>query len=208
MKVISLLNQKGGVGKTTIVTNVATKLFRDGEKVLLIDTDPQGSARHWHASGVSDLPVIGIDRPTLNKDIKKIGSAFDWIIVDGAPHLTDMAIAAIKCSDLILIPVQPSPYDIWASSDLVELIKERQDIADGKPLASFLISRQITNTTLSKEVSVVLQEYNLPILQSYTTQRVVYAKSAASGKSVFDDGNEEAIKEITDIVLELKKLCI
>ena len=115
MKIIAILNQKGGVGKTTLATNISTKLYLDNYKVLLIDSDPQGSARDWHAAGKSEMPVIGIDRPTLDKDIKKIANNFDWIIIDGAPQLTDMAISAIKCADLVVMPVQPSPYDIWAS---------------------------------------------------------------------------------------------
>lgn len=204
MTIIALLNQKGGVGKTTLATNIATKLFIDGEKVLLIDSDPQGSARDWHASGTNELPVIGLDRPTLNKDIQKISNGFSWVIIDGAPHLADMAVSAIKCSDIVIIPVQPSPYDIWASSDLVDLIKARQEITNGNPKTCFLISRQITNTKLSKEVAVALEGYKLPILKNYTTQRIVYAKSAAEGKSVFNDTNEEAIREITNIVIELK----
>lgn len=147
MKIIAILNQKGGVGKTTLATNIAYKLYLDQEKVLLIDSDPQGSARDWHAAGNNEIPVIGLDRPTLNKDIIKIASGFDWVIIDGVPQLTNMAISAIKCADLILIPVQPSPYDIWASSELVEIIKERQQIANDKPRAYFCITRKINNTS-------------------------------------------------------------
>jgi chromosome partitioning protein len=207
MKIVALLNQKGGVGKTTLATNIATKLYLNHEKVLLIDSDPQGSARDWHAAGSSEVPVIGLDRPTLDKDIQKVASNFDWVIIDGAPQLTDMAISAIKCSHLIIIPVQPSPYDIWASADLVEVIKHRQQINDTQPKAYFCISRKISNTTLSKEVSEVLEGYKLPLMKSYTSQRIVYAKSAAEGKAVFDiQKANEAIEEITNIVNEIKAI--
>ena len=141
MKIIAILNQKGGVGKTTLATNIATKLHLNGSKVLLVDSDPQGSARDWHAAGNSEIAVVGIDRPTLDKDIKKISDNFDWVVIDGAPQLTDMAISAIKCADLIIIPVQPSPYDIWASEDLVDIIKHRQQLTDGNPKSYFCISR-------------------------------------------------------------------
>lgn len=206
MKIIAILNQKGGVGKTTLATNISTKLHLDNYKVLLIDSDPQGSARDWHAAGKSEMPVIGIDRPTLDKDIKKIANNFDWIIIDGAPQLTDMAISAIKCADLVVMPVQPSPYDIWASEDLVDIIRHRQQVTDGNPKAYFCISRRISSTLLSNEVIQALEGYPLPIMNSYTTQRIVYAKSAAEGQTVFDSNNNEAIQEITNIVNEIKDI--
>jgi len=206
MKIIAILNQKGGVGKTTLATNISTKLYLDNYKVLLIDSDPQGSARDWHAAGKSEMPVIGIDRPTLDKDIKKIANNFDWIIIDGAPQLTDMAISAIKCADLVVMPVQPSPYDIWASEDLVDIIRHRQQVTDGSPKAYFCISRRISSTLLSNEVIQALEGYPLPIMNSYTTQRIIYAKSAAEGQTVFDSNNNEAIQEITNIVNEIKEI--
>ncbi len=206
MKIIAILNQKGGVGKTTLATNISTKLHLDNYKVLLIDSDPQGSARDWHAAGKSEMPVIGIDRPTLDKDIKKIANNFDWIIIDGAPQLTDMAISAIKCADLVVMPVQPSPYDIWASEDLVDIIRHRQQVTDGNPKAYFCISRRISSTLLSNEVIQALEGYPLPIMNSYTTQRIVYAKSAAEGQTVFDSNNNEAIQEITNMVNEIKEI--
>lgn len=206
MKKVAILNQKGGVGKTTLATNIATKLYLNKSRVLLIDSDPQGSARDWHAAGNSEIAVVGIDRPTLDKDIQKISENFDWIIIDGAPQLTDMAISAIKCADLVIIPVQPSPYDIWASEDLVDIIKHRQQLTDGNPKSYFCISRKIITTSLSKEIVEALQGYSLPIMKSYTSQRIIYAKSAAEGQTVFDTNNNEAIQEITNIVTEIKEI--
>jgi chromosome partitioning protein len=207
MNIIAILNQKGGVGKTTLATNIASKLHMDKNKVLLIDSDPQGSARDWHAAGNNDVPVVGIDRPTLEKDVAKIANQFDWVIIDGAPQLADMAISSIKCADLVIIPVQPSPYDIWASADLVDIIKQRQQINNNEPKAYFCISRKITNTTLSKEVFEALNGYGLPVMKSGTSQRVIYAQSAAAGESIFDASkNVDSVKEITNIVNEIKAI--
>lgn len=207
--IIAILNQKGGAGKTTISINLARAL-QQGSKVLLIDSDPQGSARDWHAAGDGNLlTVIGLDRPTLDKDIKAISQGYEWILIDGAPQLAEMAVSAIKCADVILIPVQPSPYDIWAAEDLVDVIKARQQVTNGKPKAAFVISRQITNTNLGKEVREALNDYELPIFNSGTFQRVVYAKTAATGSTVLDaEPNSDAAIEIKQMAKELKEFAL
>ena len=205
-KIIAVLNQKGGVGKTTIATNLAHALQLEGHKVILVDSDPQGSARDWNAASDGALiKVIGLDRATLAKDILAVVDNHDFIIIDGAPQIADLAIAAIKCADMILIPVQPSPYDIWACEDLVEIIKARQEITNGKPKAAFIISRVIKNTQLGKEIREALEGYNLPVFKNFTTQRVVNAKSAATGLTVLStETKEDAANEIRAIANELK----
>jgi chromosome partitioning protein len=203
-KIISILNQKGGCGKTTIAINVAHSLAISGYKVLLVDSDPQGSARDWNVqNNGSILPVIGLDRESLAADINAVKSGYDIIIIDGAPSIEKLLIASVKISDLIIIPVQPSPYDIWATSDLVDLIKARQEVTEGKPLSFFLISRAIKNTKLSSEVVDVLKQYELPTLKSYTTQKVIYPTSASLGQTVFSSSSNDAILEIESIRNEI-----
>ncbi len=207
--IVAIVNQKGGVGKTTLATNIATKLHLNNTKVLLVDSDPQGSARDWYESGKSDLRVIGMDRPkSLEKDLKAISKGFDWVIIDGVPQIKEISVAAIKCADLLIIPVQPSPYDILATIDLVEIIKERQEITDGKPKAYFCVNRKISNTSLGKEVFPALRKLGLPVMESSTTQRVAYSENVSQGKTVFDTGNTQAIEEITNIVNEMIKILI
>ena len=139
MKVISVLNQKGGSGKTTIATHLARAIQLKGFSVLLVDSDPQGSSRDWAAVNPENpVPVVGIDRPTIERDLKRIADK-DYVIIDGAPQAADLAISAIKASDIIIIPVQPSPYDIWATSDLVDLVKQRIEMTDGKLKAAFIV---------------------------------------------------------------------
>lgn len=123
--IISILNEKGGVGKTTLATNLAEAIKNRGKSVILVDSDPQGSARDWHVKGDGEvLEVIGLDRPTLDKDIMRFTRQYDFVFIDGAPQLTTLAIKAILCSQVILIPVQPSPYDVWASKNLVTLLNK------------------------------------------------------------------------------------
>lgn len=209
MPIISVLNQKGGSGKTTIATNVAHALSLEGEKVLLVDSDSQGSARDWSEANEGELlPVVGLDRETLAKDLLRISEGYQWVIVDGAPQLARMAAAAVKVSDMVLIPVQPSPYDIWATADLVEIVKARQEVTNGSPKAAFVISRAIKNTKLGKEVGNALSEYEIPILKSVITQLVVYPTTASKGLSVLHGADTTAIAEIKSLLTEIKEFLI
>ena len=172
MKVIAVLNQKGGSGKTTIATHLARALQLQGSSVLLVDSDKQGSARDWSAVDESNpVTVIGLDRPTLDRDLKNISDK-DFVVIDGSPQATDLAVSAIKAADFVLIPVQPSPYDIWATSDLVDLVKQRIEMTDNKLKSAFVVSRAIKNTRISGEVSEVLTEYGLPVLDAKIVQRI------------------------------------
>ena len=204
MKVISVLNQKGGSGKTTIATHLARAIQLKGFSVLLVDSDPQGSSRDWAAVNEENpVPVVGIDRPTIERDLKRIAEK-DYVIIDGAPQAADLAISAIKASDIIIIPVQPSPYDIWATSDLVDLVKQRIEMTDGKLKAVFVVSRTIKGTKIGKEISIALSDYGLPVLKTSITQRVIYPTAASIGSSVLDEEpTGEASKEINNLTNEI-----
>ena len=207
MKVISVLNQKGGSGKTTIATHLARAIQLKGFSVLLVDSDPQGSSRDWAAVNPENpVPVVGIDRPTIERDLKRIADK-DYVIIDGAPQAADLAISAIKASDIIIIPVQPSPYDIWATSDLVDLVKQRIEMTDGKLKAAFIVSRAIKGTKIGKEISTALTDDQLPVLETCINQWVIYPTSAALGSSVLDEEpNGEASKEIQSLTNEIMSI--
>ena len=205
MRVIAVLNQKGGAGKTTIATHLARALQIKGGEVLLVDSDPQGSARDWAAVREDQpVPVVGLDRPTIERDLKSIAQK-DYVIIDGAPQAHDLAVSALKAAHFILNPVQPSPYDIWATSDLVDLVKQRIELTEGQLKAAFVISRAIRNTKLGQEVTEALTGYALPILAVRIMQRVIYPTTAAAGTTVLDtEPHSEAAKEIRALTQEIK----
>jgi len=207
MKIIAVLNQKGGSGKTTIATHLARALQLDGADVLLIDSDPQGSARDWSAAREDQpLTVVGIDRPTIDRDIKNVARKVDFVVIDGAPQAADLAVSAIKAADLVLIPVQPSPYDIWATADLVDLVKQRIEVTDGKLQAAFVVSRAIKGTRIGGEVTTALAGYGLPILESRITQRVSYPGTAVTGMTVLEmESDGDAAAEVRQLANEIKQ---
>lgn len=207
--VIALLNQKGGSGKTTLATNLARALQLQDYKVLLVDSDPQGSARDWNeANGGELFPVVGLDRETLPKDLAAISAGYQFIVIDGAPQIAKLSAAGVRAANFILIPVQPSPYDVWACADLVDLVKSRQMI-DPNLQAAFVVSRAIKHTKLAADVSEALVAYQLPILKAYTSQRVAYATTAAKGLTVFDDPAAASAKDdIEEIRKEIMGLMV
>lgn len=208
MKVASVLNQKGGSGKSTIATNLARALKLRDWRVLLVDTDPQGTARDWHLSSDGAAPTtVGMDRPVLEKELPSFSDSYDVAVVDGAPAASKLLVSAIKASDLVLIPVQPSPADVWAAEEIVEIVRARQDVA-GRPEAAFVTSRAITGTNLAEGLSDALSRLELPVVEG-TRQRVVYATALGRGLGVLDLSDakaQEEIQRITDYVEEILQL--
>jgi len=123
--IVSIQNQKGGVGKTTLAIHLAFGLSGKSH-VLLVDSDPQGSARDWAASRKDNLPfdLIAMDRPILHRDLPSLAKEYAYVIIDGPPRVSEIARSAILASDLVLIPIQPSPYDLWAAQETVKLVRE------------------------------------------------------------------------------------
>lgn len=208
MMIIAVLNQKGGVGKTTLSVNLAASLSRRDGRVLLIDADPQGSALDWAAAREAEpiFSVVGLPRPTVHKEIHQVGQGYDYVVIDGPPRVTDLARSAIMAADVVLIPVQPSPYDIWAADEVVKLLQEAKVYKD-KLKSVFVINRKIANTAIGRDVREALTAYPLPVLDASVTQRVVFAEAAAQGKAVHEiDGGSTAVAEIEALTAELLEM--
>lgn len=203
--IIGVLNQKGGVGKTTIATNLAAVVAKAGNRVLLVDADPQGSSMAWSAVREADplFPVISMAKPTLHRDLPEIAADYDVVIIDGAPRVNDLGRAAILASDMVLMPVQPSPYDVWASADTVQLVREAMQFKENiKPV--FVINRKIVNTAIGRDVHNALSQFEFPVLPVEICQRVGFAESAGQGLAVIEtDPRSDAAQEISQLAAQL-----
>ena len=197
--IIAILNQKGGVGKTTLSVNLAGHFAATrGKRVLLVDADPQASSLAWSAIREAEplFPVVGMAKPTLHRDLPAIAQNYDVTIIDGAPRVSDLARTAILAADFVLIPVQPSPFDVWASEDIVRLIQEAQQYRESIQ-AAFAINRKIANTAIGRDVASAFEGYPFEVLPESIGQRVVFAEAAASGLTIAEVAPaSEAAREI------------
>ena len=208
MPVLSVLNQKGGVGKTTLATSIATCLTEHGRRVLLIDADHQGSALDWKAArgDLQSFPVVGLPRDTIHREIATLANGYDWVIIDGPPRISTVAKSAIAASDIVVIPVQPSPYDVWSAKDIVDLITEVRVVKDDL-IALFAVNRRIVGTAIGRDVEKALADYPIPVLKTVICQRVSFAESAAAGKTVLEtEPMGQAAGEVRGLVAERVEL--
>jgi chromosome partitioning protein len=209
MTVIAVCNQKGGSGKTTIAINLASAFANDGLGVLLLDLDLQGSAVDWSSirpAMASPFDVRGIDRPQLLRQARALRGEYDVVVIDCPPQYADTSSAAVRVADFVLVPVQPSPFDVWASDAITGLVRTRQEATGGAPLAACVISRAISNTSLQRSIGAALEGCGLPVLRAGTTQRVAYATTAARGMTVFDGRRTIARQEMEAIRDEVKEM--
>ncbi|MGD9824116.1 ParA family partition ATPase [Desulfobacter sp.] len=208
MKIITLANQKGGCGKSTIVLNLAIEFALQKYRVIVFDTDPQGSccetAQIRDDQGETAQIKVAAIYENLYQAIEGCDNNYDFAIIDTPPHDNEVVTVATACSDIILIPVQDSPLDIRSTKTTVNLINEARKLnPDIEPY--FLLSRIQTNSVMARELAQVLKStYKFDILETKIANRMAYKYSLIYGQNVSEFSDKDgAAAEIRSLAKEI-----
>lgn len=204
-KVISLANQKGGSGKTTLSANLSVLWSNSGYKVAIIDADNQRSLSNWYDSrkkyygnndtGITLLPFDYVNFYQFIKDIRK---EFDFIIVDSPPSITMTSITIIESSNHIFVPIQPSPLDLLATIPFLDLIKKE------KKKATTILNRVLYRAKLTEAMILRLRYSGASIARSKICSRIIFAETFTVGRGVADISvTSQPFKEISKLGNEI-----
>jgi chromosome partitioning protein len=205
MPAIAIVGNKGGAGKTTLSVNLAAGLSHQA-RVAIIDADPQGSSLQWHdVAEMSDSVSVFASTAALPALVRELAGSFEYLIVDCPPSVqAPQTIDVLKVANLALIPVQPSPVDLWATVHIENAISNARIF--NPELKSMLVINQLeARTTLSRVVREALTEISLPVAKTALRRRAVYRNSALEGKTVFEMGarGAAAAEELEQLIQEV-----
>jgi len=214
--IVLIGGEKGGTGKTTLSTNLATNLILNGEDVLVIDTDPQGSFTTW--SSIRDEtaklnPDMNIKRvtcvvktgKTIHKEIEDLKNRFKHIVIDAGGKDSVELRSAMLVADKMYSPIQPSQFDVWTTANM-EVLVEQAKIVNPKLNAYIVISKAHTNakvTDASEAKNIVADLDSINLANSIIYERQIYRKAAKNGLSVMEYDNNKAILEFGDFYKEV-----
>jgi chromosome partitioning protein len=181
MKHILVANAKGGSGKTTLATNLAGYLATISNQVMLTDLDRQQSATQWLKRRPADAPTI-----RSAEEVSKHAHALDWVVTDSPAGLRDEKLAdAVKDADLVIVPIQPSAFDIGAAADFLDVLMEEKAVRKNKTYVALVGSRVNSRTNAAIGLAEFMQGRGFPVL-AYLRNSQVYTSAAEQGLSIFD----------------------
>jgi chromosome partitioning protein len=202
--IISLVNQKGGVGKTTLAINLAIGLARRNFKVGFLDTDPQGTAAQWQS--IEDNVAFEMRHhpsPISSGDILEANRNHGLLVIDTPPAIGEITLSVLAYSDLAIIPLAPSILDLWSSRTTMGMIEEAKKV-NPKLEGRLLVSRKIPRTRLGREGREAIAALEMEVFETEISQRIAYVESMIAGVSVFQYApKSEASKEIEDLCDEI-----
>lgn len=211
MPTIACVGQKGGSGKSTVALSLAAELVLRGNRVLLVDADPQGTARTWGAVALENnlkAPTIVSMGAELYKagQLPALVNGFDWVVIDTPPRHADTQRAALMSAHLALLPCGPSANDVWALAESVELVRSAQRLRP-ELQAAVVVTRKVSATAIGKNARDALSETELPVLKTELGFRVAYqeAPAAGMGPTQYAPSSEAAdeVRNLMDEVLSM-----
>lgn len=202
--IISLVNQKGGVGKSTTAINLAASLARKNCKLVFIDTDPQGSAARWHAiENNKAFEIKHHPRPIYHQDLNELAWDYDHVVIDAPPANGDITQSILAVTDLAIIPLSPSPVDMWSCDNTLEMIN-KQEKQNTSLKSKLLVCRKIPGTKLGREARETMGVFDTDIFETELCQRVAYIEAMNAGVSVMQYApNSKAAREVENFSQEI-----
>lgn len=211
-RVIAVVNQKGGSGKTTVSMHLGGTLALRGSRVLIVDADPQGTATRWAASAedaaLFPASVVGLSAATskVHREVKRFVNDYEWIVIDCPPAVNSpIPQSALLIADLALVPIIPSPLDMWAAVGIREVIQTIQGV--NEELQARLVLNQFQpHTSLGQEATEILSEFGIPLCSTHMGNRQIYRQAAVYGQVVQQFGSKakEATEEIERLTTEIE----